>query len=65
MFLSHHIALVQFSKVNLSQSVIELLVGLISALWLQGDVAVRTPLLCREDLCENSQVFTSQSLVQD
>lgn len=65
MFLSHHIALVQFSKVNLSQSVIELLVGLISALWLQGDVALRTPLLCREDLCENSQVFTSQSLVQD
>lgn len=64
MFLSHHIALVQFSKVNLSQAVIELLVGLISALWLKGDLALRTPLLCREDLCENSHVFTSQSLVQ-
>lgn len=56
MFLSHHIALVQFSKVDLSQLVREFLVGLATASWLKGDLAPRTPLMRREDLPENSHV---------
>lgn len=57
MFLSHHIALVQFSKVDLSQSVRELLVGSVSASWLQSDSALRTRCAQREDLSENSHVL--------
>lgn len=58
MFLSHHTALVQFSTVDLSQSVREFLVGLASASWLKGDLASRTGLVGRDDLCENSHVLT-------